>query len=286
MTGAATGTWANMLRLEAKRPLAQGLIASSDIEGQRVLSHLLASILGDPLVVGEPCYYSVPAPPIDVQGRDVIYHTAIFKKIVDSLGYKATPTNEAMAIVYSNCVAEDFSGLAISYGSGMVNVALAYKTAEVAMFSFARGGDWVDQSVAQALGTTASKVTSIKEKGIDLKNPANNTDEVIAVYIRNLIRYTLERTAKYLKEQRVSVDEPIPLVVSGGTTKAGSFLDVFKEEFHAIQNRGGFSFSVSEIRQATDPMSAVADGLLILVPPWPDVPFLCEMPFQTRRSGL
>ena len=56
--------------------------------------------------------------------------------------------------------------------------------------------------------------------------------------------------------------EPIPFVISGGTSKATGFMDVFKGEFDKI--RGTFPIKISEVRQAKDPLQAVANGLLVL----------------------
>jgi hypothetical protein len=40
-------------------------------------------------------------------------------------------------------------------------------------------------------------------------------------------------------------------------------MEVFKEEFDAIQKKG-FPIKISEIRMAKDPMTSVAEGLLVL----------------------
>jgi hypothetical protein len=78
---------------------------------------------------------------------------------------------------------------------------------------------------------------AIKEKGIDLSHlePGNRDVEAIALYLRSLIKYCLENIALQFKKVQTTIDlpDPIPFVVSGGTTKAGGFLDVFKEEFEA-----------------------------------------------------
>jgi len=50
--------------------------------------------------------------------------------------------------------------------------------------------------------------------------------------------------------------------VSGGTSLAGGFLERFKECFAA--KKGKFPIQISEIRAAKDPMTAVANGLLLL----------------------
>jgi len=256
---------ANLFKREVRRPLSRGVISAGEMEGQEVLSIIVGQVLGKPKVEDEACYYSVPAAPIDDPEQDIIFHTEVFRKIITEHGYRAFPKNEAMAIIYSQCAEENFSGLAVSFGSGMCNVALSFQTMEGMSFSLARGGDWIDTHAAKALGTTSARMCTLKEKGVNLAKPEGKEAEAIALYIRALIRYCLENIVKQFSMVQAKVDlpEPIPFVISGGTTKAGGFLDVFKQEFEAIKKKN-FPIQISEIRMASDPMTAVADGLLVL----------------------
>jgi hypothetical protein len=129
---------ANLFKREVRRPLSKGVISPGETDAQGVLSLLVHNVLEDPVVENEHCYYSVPSSPIDDQNQDVVYHTEIFRKIITEHGYTAHPTNEAMAIIYSQCAAENFSGLAASFGAGMINVALAYQTVKGMDFSVSR----------------------------------------------------------------------------------------------------------------------------------------------------
>lgn len=259
---------ANLFKREVRRPLAKGLVSAGELDAIEVLSNLVFSTLEEPLVKNEHCYYSVPAEPLDLPEQDVVYHTEVFRKILEEHGYTAHPTNEAMAIIYSQCADTNFSGLSVSFGSGMCNVALSFSTLCGLEFSLARGGDWIDTHAAKAIGSTASRICAIKEKGgFSLSNPPKGEREVeaIALYIRSLIRYCLENIADKVRKERSGADlaEAIPFVVSGGTTLATGFMDVFNEEFEAIKKKG-FPIQISEIRRAKDPMTAVAEGLLVL----------------------
>lgn len=254
---------ANFLQRELRRPLARGLISAGELQAQKILSLLISRVLSEPLVENEPCYYSVPAAPLDSPGQDVRYHTEVLRKIIASYGYKPVPFNEAQAIVFSN--GEDFSGLALSYGSGMANVALVSDTLLGMSFSLTSGGgDWIDANAARALGSTASKMCAIKEAGVDLLNPVGIEQEAIATYITAMVRETIARMAKEFKQNKGSlgISGEIPLIVSGGTTRATNFLKLFQREFDAV--RSTFPIKISEVRAARDPMTAVADGLLVL----------------------
>lgn len=258
-------TMANLFKREVRRPLSRGVISAGELEAQKILSLLVYNVLQDPVQEGEHCYYSVPSSPIDDPDQDVVYHQEVFRKILAEHGYAPHPMNEAMAIIYSQCAAEQFSGLSISFGSGMCNVALAYQTVKGMEFSLARGGDYIDNHSAKAVGSTSSRMCVIKEKGVSLITPATREEEAIVLYVRALIKYCLENVAAQFRrvQNTLTLPEPIPFVISGGTTKAGGFLEIFKEEFEAIKKRG-FPIPITEIRMASDPMTAVAEGLLVL----------------------
>lgn len=257
---------ANLFNQEARRPMSAGLITPGEIDAQQVISLMLQKILGDPKKEGEKCVYSVPAPSIDVPGSDITYHSAILKKILTELGYSAEASNEAHAIVFSECVKENFSGLGISYGSGMTNACLSFNAMSALEFSVGRGGDWIDSNAARALSTTAAKMCSIKENGIDISKKQQDTreGEAIALFIQNLIDYSIDSIIKQFSKARndLLIPKPIPIIVSGGTSKAIGFLDKFKERFEGFRSR--FPIEISEIRAAADPMTAVATGLLLL----------------------
>lgn len=136
--GDAALRMANLFKREARRPLSQGVISAGELDAQEILSILISQVVGKPVVDGEHCFYSVPAEPIDNPGQDIIYHTEVFRQILEDLGYTAHPTNEAMAIIFSQCADDQFSGLAVSYGAGMTNIALSYQASQALDFSLAR----------------------------------------------------------------------------------------------------------------------------------------------------
>lgn len=254
---------ANVFGQEARRPLSQGLISAGEIDAIEVLGILIRHVLGEPSEENEVCYFSVPAAPVDDLSRDVVYHQGVFERIVSECGYDAVASNEAMAIIFSECAKEGFSGLSISFGAGMCNIALAVNTIEGLCFSVARGGDWIDSGAARATGSTRSKIVAVKESGIDLMNPKTREEEAIAVYYKSLIEYCLKNVANEFKKisGKFSLPKAIPLVISGGTSKAGGFVEFFQQVFEKQRRR--FPIEVSEIRHAKDPLNAVALGLCI-----------------------
>lgn len=252
--------FANMFNANAQRPMHKGVISPKEKEAFPVIKIIIEKAIGKAKNKGEKCYYSVPAAPVDAD-FDIVYHENVFNKILSDLGYAPKPLNEAEAIAYSEMLDDGLTGIAISCGAGMINVSVGIMGVPAVQFSIARSGDWVDQSVATALNMTASKVQTEKEKGVDLLNPDGQVQGAISIYYGNLIDYVLKNIAARLSksDDLPSFKSPVPIVVSGGTSLAGNFIGKFEESL----KRNPLPVEVSEVKHANDPLTAVANGLLI-----------------------
>ena len=262
--GDAALKFANVFKRELRRPLSQGLISTTDLEGRRILTAIIEATLKAPIVPNEPCYFSIPGNPVDIPGRDNVFHRGVFEMILTDLGYKPIASNEATAIIYSECAEEMFSGVALSFGAGMVNISCVYQTQAIPelQFAVAKSGDYIDAQSASSLGTTASAMCAVKEKGVDLMNPVTPQEQAISFYYKEVIRHALQHiTDRYRQVSSANFPEPVPMVISGGTSRPKNFLELFKAEFGKHQRN--FPIPISEIRLASDQLNAVAQGLLV-----------------------
>ena len=93
--------------------------------------------------------------------------------------------------------------------------------------------------------------------------PKNRDEEALALYYKALIEHALDQVAARFEaiKSQFSLPKAIPMVVSGGTSKAGNFLEFFQKVWAKKQRR--FPVQISEVRQAKDPLNAVALGLLV-----------------------
>jgi hypothetical protein len=67
---------------------------------------------------------------------------------------------------------------------------------------------------------------------------------------------------EFLKRQgTIELPHAIPIIISGGTAKAKNFKEFFESAFNSVKDK--FPIPISEIRMATDPLNAVAQGLLV-----------------------
>ena len=150
--------------------------------------------------------------------------------------------------------------MSISFGAGMVNASLTYMGQPSIEFSVSRSGDWIDENAAMAIGERTAKMTAVKEKGFDILKPKDRFEESLSIFYKNFITYVVKNFEKKLSQTNdvPEFPEPITVILAGGTSLAGSFDVVFKEELEKIK----LPFKIKEVRFAEDRMFAVAKGCL------------------------
>jgi hypothetical protein len=192
----------------------------------------------------------------------VVYHQDIVNKYLGQMGYNAQPINEAYAIGLSELLDEGLTGITISWGAGMSNIAVIHQGDPLIEFSLTRGGDYIDDAVGTALDISPSLVQLEKESGTDLFNFKEKINEAVSVYYSSLINYVFKNIMYELERRKKELPvfkEPVPVVVSGGLTLASGFIKKVEMALNNIK----FPVKVSVIRRAKDPMKAVANGALL-----------------------
>ena len=256
---------------ELKRPMQSGLLNPKEKDALPVLNAIIGELLGK-AKKDEVCVYCVPAKPID-QTREVSYHKDVLKQIIEGYGYDVKVIEESIALAYEGLVDNDLTGIAISMGAGMCNICVMYQGMSSLSFSVARGGDWVDQNVANDCGCSIAKVIAIKENSnlLDLTKSSVNdiyqegSDEyniinAIRSYYLALINYLFVNLANQFNnaESVPNFPKPIPVVFGGGTALVNGFLSVVNEQF----NQDDFPIQVSEMTLVADAHTAVSRGCL------------------------
>jgi len=255
--------FANFFNKEIRRPLSHGVISTREKEALAMIKIILHGLVGDPIEENEVCYFSIPAKSVDSDDFNVVYHENMLKSFIKSFGFNAIGMNEALAVGWSELDEDNYTGLALSFGAGMVNAALMFMgiSEDDHQFSVSRSGDWIDENAAMAVGFKASKITAIKESGIDLLNPQGREETAIKIYYENLISYVCKALEKRISQSAnvPNFPNPISVVVSGGTSKIKNFEKVFEEELKTKS----FPFQIKEVRKASDQLNAVSKGCLL-----------------------
>jgi len=201
-------------------------------------------------------------PAMDGKSSELTYHEATLRRYFESLGYKAVAINEGLAVIFSELEDENFTGIGISCGGGMCNVALAFLSIPSIMFSITKGGDYIDQAAGAVLNEHSFRVKVLKEEGLELsKAPKDKFEKALHIYYEDLVETLVEALRRSLStaEKLPKTDRPLPIVLSGGTAKPKGFKDLFERTLKARS----LPIEISGVRLASDPQTATARGALI-----------------------
>ena len=255
-----------MNKIELRRPMKNGCVNPREQDAFQIMNIMIQSMLGDVTHDKELLYYSVPANAINKE-TDADYHRklleAIFKAYKSSEGYvlDPRPINEGMALVYAELEDKMFTGIGISCGAGMVNVAHGLFGAEVFTFSLVNSGDWIDEQAAKATGETIAFINRQKHK-IDLgKEPTNLIERAIKGQYELMIEKTVGGIKKGLEEnqERVRMDNPIDVVIAGGTASPPGFDVMFEDLIRSAK----LPVEIGSVIRPKDPLYSVARGCLM-----------------------
>lgn len=257
--------------LSANRPLVRGVIAPREKQARRILRHIFKEILGKPLAEGEKVVYSVPAQPIDQDSDDfdVGFHTDVLNNDIAALGFTPSPLSEAEAICYSELENDDYSGICLSFGAGMVNACLMSSGEGILHWSTTRSGDYIDRMAAQATAIPDTVIQVEKEGSsfqIGKEISGNPILSAVSLYYVRLINYTVEHLIHRLLQANdlPNFNSPLSIVLAGGTSRAKGFVKEFNKSLKE-RNQGDMElpFEIKEVRAATDPLRAVSRGCLL-----------------------
>lgn len=250
-----------------RRPMQRGVLNPGEEEAIPLLERLMEGIVGKPAFPGEVIAATVPAAPLD-HDLDVTFHRIVIERFLKKLGYDVRILNEALAIIYAECPKVDdagqqapFSGVGISFGAGMTNLVVSWRAKKLFEVSVARGGDWIDSSVAKVRNTPLGKVTHEKEKNLDLRrvDPRNALHLSLEIYYEELIRHVLREFGAHFKSAQTTVTNPLDVVVAGGTSSVPGFVEMFQRVLAEV----GAPIPIREVRLAKDPLRTVAKGALV-----------------------
>lgn len=247
---------------KARRPLYRGVISPREPEARKVLKFILSQLVGKGN--GETLVYSVPAEPIDQLEEDFNtgFHHDVLERDLRELGYEPKSLNEAEAICYAEGEGDGYSLVSLSCGAGMINICIMIDGEAMLRFSLSRSGDWIDRMTAQSTGQSDSTVQMEKENGVFSVGKDNDNPilSVVSAYYVRLIDYIVQNLSLRLSKRDLpNIKQPIPIVVSGGTSLADGFVSTLKDKLQSVT----LPFDVKEVRHATEPLYSVAKGCLL-----------------------
>jgi hypothetical protein len=259
--GGAAETFAHMFNAVTRRPMARGVLNPMEPAAVRVLEAIMGMLVPSARQPGEVLAFSVPAAGGDINA-ELTYHEGSIKNFLRSKGYTPLAVNEGLAVVLAELADESFTGIGISCGGGMCNVALSYLSIPSLTFSLAQGGDYIDASVGSVVNEPATRVKAIKEEELDLSRPATNkVTKALQIYYDKLIETLVDELINAVgrSHKMPRADYKLPLVLAGGTSMPHGFRDRFEK---MLRSRT-LPFEIGDVRLSTDPLTATARGTLV-----------------------
>jgi len=252
---------ADLLGREVRRPMTRGLLNSNEPECMLQIQTMLGALL-DGTPRDARLYFSVPAPALGSEG-DLTYHEATMRQILEKLGFRETGSlNEGLAVIYAELEDSNYTGIGVSFGGGLCNVAAAYMSVPVLSFSIPKGGDFIDQSAANVTGETVNRIRMLKEDSFHLNGHySDKLMQALTVYYDDMIQSVVDGLKSTFQSGRKApkVGRSVPLVVSGG----GVLPQGFRERFQKAVEDAGSAIPVSEVRLAESPLHTTAKGVLV-----------------------
>jgi len=254
--------FAGLFNAETRRPMSGGLINPEEPAALTLIKVIIQGLLKKPKSKSDLVCYSVPGAPAD-SPSDLIYHEKLLAGYLSELGYRSKSVNEGQSIIFSELEKENFTGIGISAGGGMCNACLAYLSVPVVSFSTTKAGDFIDKSVGSVTGESATRVKLVKEQSLDLSvAPKDKVEEALHIYydeVVNELIATLNKAVSQASSEAHQLDQPVPVVLAGGTAQPAGF----RERFAKALEDSNCPVPISEVRLSPNPTQATARGAFI-----------------------
>lgn len=259
--GNGAASFANIANGEVGRPMASGIMNPAEKDAPGIMESIIGTVVQKPKNLGERICFSVPA---QVRGdfMNIVFHEKMIKNYLVSMGYIANSADEGYLVALAGLEKDNFTGIGISCGAGLCNVCLCYLSVPIFSFSIPRSGDYIDASAARAVGEKVNRVRVIKEEALNLANtPKDRVERALHIYYEEVIMALVQniKDAMEQSDRLPKTDNPLPIVISGGT----SMPQGFRDKFESYVCESEFAIKISDIRIAEDPLCAVARGAYI-----------------------
>jgi hypothetical protein len=244
--------------------MQNGLLNPNLKESSDLLFYIIKAIVGEPIVPQERLRFTTAANPID-RDMDNLFHQMVLSNFFTKLGFNAKPVNESMCIIYdSNPVMKTdegevpLTGIATSWGGGMVNSCISFKGLSLVEFSCTKSGDHIDEQVEKVTGVLKSKIIRIKEKKLDLdKIDMNDRIQAsLSIYYDETIDRVVHHISNALKEKGSEMDGEIEWIVAGGTSMPKGF----KGRLEKAIKKANVPLKIYNVRHASAPFYSVGQG--------------------------
>ncbi len=253
--------FADLMDTEIRRTMTRGTLDAKEPESLKLIRQIVTSLTGGNGSPGDRVCFTVPAAPLGGE-ESVTYHESTVRHMLEDMGYQTKSINEGLAVIYGELESTNYTGIGISCGGGLCNVAMSYLSVPVLSFSIPKAGDYIDQSAAAVTGERANRIRIAKEQNFHFNGYfGEKIQQVLTVYYDEMIGAVVAGLGQAFSATRnvPRISRPVPLVLSGGTALPAGFRDRFEKAVRAAD----LPVQISEVRLATSPLHAAAKGALV-----------------------
>ena len=97
---------ADLFKKNTQRPVKNGLLNPNEPDGVEAIMEILKTMIPADQREGTPICFSIPADPIGQEGA-VVYHSAMMRMHLKSLGFEPKSVNEGLAVILSETDTSD-----------------------------------------------------------------------------------------------------------------------------------------------------------------------------------
>lgn len=261
-----------LFHVRAECLLPQGHLPTNDPVARQSAAALVEALLGEPDQPGEMCCFSLPGGEVSCS-RATIHELEFFSRLIRLRGFTPQVLSSGMAAVLANLVGNSFTGIGLSFGAATSELVLAHRGLEVATCSSPRGGDWLDELIADNLGFTThdsagatildlERATTFRHSFAGSVVTPHNEPSRLLNDIHYDLTYALIRSAAVEFAKRphaLQVPQPLPVIVVGAVARIAGFRELLWHSFQAAQ----FPLAIRDLRLEVDDTLSVARGCLI-----------------------
>lgn len=203
IVGDNAAEYSNLFNVRPQSLIPHGRLPTNDPVARQSLAALVDALLGEPDQPGEMCGVTFPGGE-SFQSLATSSELEFFSRLIRLRGFFPQVLSAGMAAVLAELSRHCFTGLGLSFGAATSELVVAHRGIELLMCSIPKGGDWLDEQLAQEFGDMLrddagepildlAKSETRRRSAERLLSPANDdTDCFLAGLHRDLI-YSLIR---------------------------------------------------------------------------------------------
>ncbi len=252
--------------------LPQGHLPTNDPVSRQSTAALVEALLGEPDQPGEICCLTLPGGEVS-RSLATSNELEFFTRLIRLRGFIPQVLSAGMATVLAHLVGRSFTGIGLSFGAATSEIVIAHHGLELAVCSSPRGGDWLDELIAEQFGYTLCNSTGVSYLDLEraaahrhefvgsLEKPTDESGRFLADIHLDLA-YALIRSAvvEFSKQPRtLDVPQPLSVMVIGGVARIRGFGELLQRAFDVAR----FPLAIRDIGLVTDDDFSAARGCLI-----------------------